>query len=241
MVKENNKRPKPDHNTSRETSNNDLADMIASLRESMQTKLTNLGDELRVELRTGLEGIKEDLTKANARMNQISDTVNINTSSIARSLLSNDLIVSGVPVVLDEDLSRFYLSWCQLLGYEKGAYPLADLKRLARPPLREGSACLILIQFAITNQRNDFYGRYMQLRTLTLSQIGFDSDQRIYINENLIPADRKLKIKAVELKRAGKLSAVYSRGGVIHVKLPDSDQHRPVNSEQELLKVALAK
>lgn len=242
MSKNENKRNKPDHDSpQKELTNNELAAMIADLSRTMQDQLNKLGTDLRSELGKGLDLIKEDIATMNVRLSYTNEKVNENTSAISRALLSNDLIVSGIPYTLNEDLLHYFRCWCQILGYCEATIPMVDVRRLSRMPLREGSTSLVLIQFAITNQRNYFFGKYLRVRSFTLSQIGFKSDQRVYVNENLTPVARRLKSKAMELKRNGKIHNVYSRGGVIFVRWPNAEQDQPVNCEDELVQVTQKK
>lgn len=222
---------------SKDLSNNELAGLIKTQGKTTQEQINKMGYELREEINKGLDGIRGDLAEVNNKLTQVKEDVAENKEAIARSYLSNDLIISGVPYTMNENLHTYFELWCKVLGYTESSLPLVDLRRLSRSPLREGSNCYILVQFAISNQRNDFFAKYLRSRSLTLTQIGFQSDKRIYVNENLIPSTRKIKSKAVELKKEGKLSTVYCRGGIVHVKLPNSDQDRIVKSEEELLRI----
>ncbi|KAL9698981.1 hypothetical protein quinque_002422 [Culex quinquefasciatus] len=216
MTKNDSKRNKPDDNLSpdHDVSNNELARMISNQGKTTQGQIDQLGKDLRDELKQGLGEIKQELNDVRANLNRIKLDVHENTDAIARAKLANDLIISGVPFTTGEDLYGCYRSW---------------------QPLRDGNNCLILLQFAITNQRNDFFGRYLGSRSLTLRQAGFQSDGRVFVNENLTPAARRIKAKAIDLKKEGKLSTVYSRSGVVHVKTAESDETFPIKAEQELL------
>ncbi|EDS41719.1 conserved hypothetical protein [Culex quinquefasciatus] len=73
------------------------------------------------------------------------------------------------------------------LAYDPLDVPMVDLKRLAKPPIAARSAPPILCQFAIRNERNAFYSKYLSLRNLNLEHIGFNNKNRIFINENQTP------------------------------------------------------
>lgn len=218
-------------------SNSDLARMITQQGKTTQEQISQLGNELRDELGRGLESIKEDLVDVRTKVSRIEADVSANTDAISRSLLCHDLIISGVPYLKDEDLSCYFQRWCMVLGYGEASIPHVDIRRMTRAPIREGSSCFILVQFAIPNQRNDFFGRYLQQRSLTLSQVGFKSDKRIYINENLIPSARKIKSNALALKKEGKLNRVYTRGGIVYVGMPDADRDFAATTSEELERI----
>lgn len=226
------------NDTTKDVSNNELAGLIAAQGKTMQDQINRLGNELREEINKGLDGIRGDLAEVNIGLTQVKRNVADNTDEIARSSLSNDLIISNVPFMMTENLQEYFRIWCKVLGYADSTVPMVDLRRLSRSPLREGSNCFILVQFAITNQRNDFFTKYLRSRSFTLAQLGFKSENRIFINENLIPSARKLKSKAVELKKQGLLPSVYCRGGIVNIRLPNSDQDHVIKTEEDLFRIA---
>lgn len=237
MPENDKKRNKPDDtNTSpiQDISNRDLAKLISTQTKTTQEQLNLLGEELRNELKQGLLGINQELKDVRTSLDQIKLDVMDNTEAIDRSQRSCDLIVSGVPYTLNEDLYSYFRSWCLALGYTQHSVPSVDIRRLTRATLNDGNNCLILLQFAIPNQKTDFYSKYLRSHSLTLRQVGFQTDSRVYVNESLTPAARKIKSKAMELKKEGKLVSVFSRSGVIHVRTSTSDRNLPIKSTDEL-------
>lgn len=125
---------------------------------------------------------------------------------------------------------------CRQLGFDGDAYPAVDVRRMkARATLKDGDECLIAIQFALRNSRDDFYNAYLRTRDLKLRHLGLKSDRRIYVNENLTVTARKVKVAALRLKKAGKLSSVYTKQGVVHVKSTAESHPVVVNSEKDLV------
>ncbi|KAL9694708.1 hypothetical protein quinque_013993 [Culex quinquefasciatus] len=216
MSENDKKRNKPDDtNTSpiQDISNRDLAKLIAEQSKTTKQQFNQLGEELRNELKQGLMGINQELRDVRSSLEQIKLDVMDNTEAIARTERSSDLIVSGVPYTREEDLYSYFRHWV---------------------PLNDGNNCLILLQFAIPNQKNDFYSKYLRSHSLTLRQVGFQTDSRVYVNESLTPSARKIKAKAMELKKEGKLASVFSRSGVINVKAASSDQSLQIKTTEDL-------
>lgn len=237
MSENDKKRNKPDDtNTSpiQDISNRDLAKLIAEQTKTTKQQFNQLGEELRNELKQGLMGINQELRDVRSSLEQIKLDVMDNTEAIARTERSSDLIVSGVPYTREEDLYSYFRHWCLALGYTQHSVPSVDIRRLTRVPLNDGNNCLILLQFAIPNQKNDFYSKYLRSHSLTLRQVGFQTDSRVYVNESLTPSARKIKAKAMELKKEGKLASVFSRSGVIHVKAASSDQSLQIKTTEDL-------
>lgn len=233
----NTKRIKPDESSSSpssDISNNELARMITNQNKSLQDRMGRLENDLHNQLSKGLDEIKAELSDVNARLHKVESELENNSESIARTLLTDDLIISGVPYTVGEDLLHYFRCWCLSMGYSENIIPMVDIRRLTRTPLSAGSSCLILVQFAISNQRNDFFSKYLAVRSLNLAQIGFQVNKRVYVNENLTPSARIIKSKAVELKRQGKLAHVYSRQGLIYVRELNSEENIVIKTVKEL-------
>lgn len=128
----------------------------------------------------------------------------------------------------------FFAKWCQILGYPENFIPMIDARRISKLPLISGKTYPILLQFAISNNRSDFYAKYLRTRSLTLEQIGFNSNGRVYINENLTTADRALKAKALIARKQGKLESVFTRNGIVYTKRTADGDRYPISSEDQL-------
>lgn len=204
---------------------------IRRLEHSFQSEM----NKLRSDIALDLDNMRKESTKTTTTiLNTVSLNKNECLAAVDRSMRANDLIVNGVPYVAGESLSNYFAVWCRSLGYTDEDIPLTDVKRLVRGTPTAGVVYLIMIQFAITTQRNEFYGRYLRSRKLSLMDIGFSSNQRIFVNENLEPATRELRTKALQMKKKGQLSGVYTRMGILYVKKTTNDREKPILSEDDL-------
>ena len=71
------------------------------------------------------------------------------------------------------------------------------------------------------NRRNckTVLGKKLSLnRKLDSEKLGFQSDARIFVSENLTPYNQHLAWKCWELKRAGKIHSCWSAKGVVKIK-----------------------
>lgn len=204
---------------------------IRRMEYSLQTQMT----QLRSDVSLDLEKIRKENQKATT---DLLNTVEVNKSECLtaadRSMRANDLVVSGVPFITGESLANYFVTWCRSLGYAVEAVPLVEIKRLAKGTPMNGKVYMILIQFAITVQRDEFYARYLRSRKLSLTDIGFSSERRIFVNENLGPVARELRTKALQMKKKGEIFGVYTRMGVVYIKMTANDQGKPVSSEIDL-------
>lgn len=128
----------------------------------------------------------------------------------------NELVVEGIPIKAEENLAKYFSSICSSLGYTDGNLPTADLYRSRSASA--GNKASIVIEFALSNQRDVFFRRYLNMRNLSLRQLGYHADTRIYVNESLTPSARRLLSDALALRRNGKLRSAGTRSGVVYVE-----------------------
>lgn len=222
-----------------------MTSQLSTYQRSTKDEIKRLGDKLE-KLTTQMEGMKSEISadiqklreEFNGSLSELAGTVEknkVNTTQAMESVArKDDLIVSGVPYIEGENLNAYFYAWCRALGYKDENFPLVDVRRLSSRRLENSSGAVILIQFAFSAHRNDFYSRYMRTRTLSLSTIGFSVDKRIFVNENLGPVARNIRSIAVKLKKEGKLRSVISRNGVVCVKCNSDDREVPVSSIEDL-------
>lgn len=146
-----------------------------------------------------------------------------------------ELIISGVPYQSEENLAQLFNNVAAVLGYQSGQLPIVDLQRLAKLPIAAGSTPPILIQFALRNARNEFYKRYMGSRSLTQRHLGFDAENRVFINENLTKLSRVIRAEALKQKKSGGIVQVYTRNGAVFVKRRGATEAEQVRSIDQLL------
>lgn len=197
--------------------------------EDLWTKIESKMDSFKQDFDKRIDGLETQLsqlkTECTARIDDLSEAVvevradlNLASNWIGRVEKYQDLIITGVPYSPTENLKTVFRDIAAKLAYDPLDVPMVDLKRLAKPPIAAGSAPPILCQFAIRNERNAFYSKYLSLRNLNLEHIGFNNKNRIFINENLTPQDREIRTAAIKLKKEGRIQQVFSRDGVVHVK-----------------------
>lgn len=232
--------------TSNDMSVGDLANLMKSqfsaYQRSTKEEIKTMGDKLSTEIdilkrdiTSDVDKLREETKKIYAELTSTINTLESDTTqALESSIRANDLIVSGIPFVQGEDLMSYFNTWCSSLGYSEEHLPMVDVRRLIGRSSNASNAPNILIQFAITVQRNDFYARYLRSRRLVLSDIGFSVNKRIYVNENLGPAARAIRSKALRMKKDGRLYTVFTRNGAVYVKRNEEDRGIAVKSSEEL-------
>lgn len=217
-------------------------EMIDDFRKDVNNKIDAVKAELEGKLNLVSQEISSLKSECAAKFSSndvavctLNERVDTLSHTIGNLQNVSDLIISGVPFMNGENLRELFNAMCKQLGFNDDLYPLVDIRRMkAKAALKEGNECLIVVQFALKNSRDDFYNAYLRTRDLKLRHLGLDSDRRIYVNENLTVGARKVKVAALRLKKAGKLSTVYTKQGVVHVKPTAESRPTVVNSEKDL-------
>lgn len=140
---------------------------------------------------TNLHVTTNELLALSGRINEIS-------SEISGLENRNELIVSGIPYLKDENLTSYFNAMWKHVGLREDSIPCGDIRRLK--PSTKGDS-LVRIEFALRNNRDDFYSNYLRLRDLQLYHLGIDSPRRVYVNENLAVDARRIKAAALRLKK----------------------------------------
>lgn len=211
-----------------DAANAKIEDKIDTCVEELKSEISDLRDEvqrLKDECGRDIDNLAESVS-------QLKKDVNFNRGCIERAGRTNELLITGVPYTPDECLSVFVQKLSTVLGYQD--VPLIQPKRLARSPIAAGSTPPILMQFAFNISRNEFYSRYLATRNLSLLHLGFNVNTRIYINENLSEDARRIKVAAIKLKKTGKLHNVFTRDGIVFIKLHEGAAALPVQTIDQL-------
>lgn len=206
---------------------NDLADLLHSRISEYQRctrgDIAHMESSLGLQIRSFYSDLTTDVHRLRNENSRTTDALKAAIDDIERSIRNsverlnrqNNLVLTGVPYVRGECLMSYYYAWCDTLGYTRCCVPLTTIKRLSR---RNARSSVIRLSFALRSQRNDFFSRYLRTCTLSLKSIGFPSDKRIYVNEDLGPNDRKLRTRALKLRRNGNIHSVFTRKGVVYVR-----------------------
>lgn len=235
------------------------ADDIASLND-LWMKMKVMIDQSNARIENKIESCAQDLGKridnieqqlATARnecaskadelsreIDSLRYDLSLASECIERTEKSHDLIFSGIPFLQSENLKEVFQKIANSLSYGNSEIPLVSLKRLARYPIAPGSSPPIACQFALLNERDEFYRKYLKLRTLNLSNIGFDNGNRIFVNENLTQRARAIRVEALKLKKDGRIQQVSTRNGIVFVKTRRSTTNIECLSVEQLYNIA---
>ena len=93
----------------------------------------------------------------------------------------------------------------------------------------------IIVKFATRKKRNEFFNARKNLETKSAKDLGFDSTDKIFINESLTPANGLLMKEArIQLKKTGLAKFVWSSNGRIFVKESEKTKTYQVKSKHDV-------
>lgn len=220
-----------------------LQSRLGDIQQRAQVDVESIEAAVKLQMGSFCSNVSADIKKMRVENVQAANTLRAvidNYSEFVRRTMEgfsrqNNLIITGVPYSREENLVTYYYAWCRALGYSYDDHiPVAVAQRLSRRTTTVNRPSVIILQFAIRSQRDEFFSRYLRACDLSLTSIGFSSSRRIFINEDLGPEERKLRSMAVKLKKHGIFHSVFSRNGIVFVKLSSTQQPMAVTSEASL-------
>ncbi|KAL9702624.1 hypothetical protein quinque_006142 [Culex quinquefasciatus] len=196
------------------------AKLDAAVRMFMQqfTETKTLINEMRTDINKRIETVKTDLE---GKLEAVSKDITSLRTDCASKFQQSDAAADALNWDTVRGRRR---SACNVQGHVEGTsdsvkvLPSVDIRRLYPRSPSENNSSFIKIQFALRNARDDFYYAYLVKHDLKLCHLGIDSTRRVYVNESLTDAARKVRAAAIRLKKDGKLSSVFTKRGIVQVK-----------------------
>lgn len=160
---------------------------------------------------------------------------------LERLARANELIISGVPHTEQESLDAIcndiykaigfngpnsVETYFRLYGKKNVAETNQNTNRQGFPP--------ILIKFWSSCAKNEFFQLYMDKGNLCVTDIGFTTPSRIYVNENLTRKNFEICRLARKLKMDRKIFQYHTYNGRISVKLNADSKKVAIDSEEHL-------
>jgi hypothetical protein len=197
--------------------------------------------QIRTEVNELTRKLEEKFATVDERINTNAAKIDESKNEIERLKIAREIIIKGVPQTENENVSDIFGRICAHYGYHdklpsvfvhrftfKKGYENkhTETDRPYSPP--------ISVEFCFMREKQLFMNRYFKTADLNLSHLGMDNKLRVFINDRLTKHDQKIKNKALDLKKDGKLHAVSTRDGYVSVKISESSEFQRVNYLQQL-------
>lgn len=162
-----------------------------------------------------------------ARMELVHDLNDTRLHKLERDLLRNELIITGVPIISNENVSEIIGDICEAVNCNLSAGDVISAYRIPaskNKPLRKSigrSQVLsspIILKIVSDWGKNELLSAYFKKKNLNTKDIGFKSAARIYINESLTKFDRTIFSAASDAKKSKLIFKCYTRNGIVHIQ-----------------------
>lgn len=210
--------------------------------KKMETRLRQLEDDIYNnidKLDTELEDRMSELE--NARSSTTSEATEARIDQLERLARANELVISGVPRTENENVSKICDSICEAIGYN-GSNIIQTCFRVPfksnNRPSSNNSNCQrtpsIIIKFCSTDAKIAFFKSYIAKKNLCVTNIGFSTPGRIYINENFTKKNFDIYRLAKQMKADGKIFQYHTFSGRISVILNENSRQIGIGSKEQL-------
>lgn len=230
----------------------DLAGMIKSLNVDLNTKFDALqqnNQNTNAKIDTLSESVKIRLLEIDAKVDNVEaanrnltsqlydarKTITKQTNDIEeheRKMLLTDGVFYGVPFVHDENINEIFLKICRKIDFEMDQYNVVSIRRQRNP--KNNLTCPIFVKFLSQAVRNHFFECYISKRNLSLLDLGFTTNRRVFFYESITKTAQSIFRKALDYKLNGQLGRVHTYNGFVFVRSIDSNESRRVTSITEL-------
>ena len=140
--------------------------------------------------------------------------------------ISSEIRINGIPSNKNENLYDVFKRICHVINI-----PTPNIQTIFRVKNKNNTQYNdgpIIVKLSSSYERNflmrSFAVHRRQKRTLlTLEHIGLNSNQPIYINENLTKTNNTIMKAASKYKRENKFHAAYSLRGMVFIRISNND------------------
>lgn len=229
-------------------SNGDLMAELRSMNKRFDEKFTNIAakiDKNIADLSNRLNDISGELDMVkkvtSVRLNKLEADNNNLHIEINRINKLCEILICGVPCIQGEIISTIFDKIATCIGFiQKNS--ICHYARIKTPGTSPKKQPLILVTFNNKFSKKLFFQQYLafiKMQPLKLTNIDIDSDNPIYINENLTKHHLKLLLIAKQLKKCGKIHNVVTVEGNVCIYITATDKkYVIIRDEAELEKLS---
>lgn len=147
---------------------------------------------------------------------------------LERETNKKGIIITGIKPAEGENLVNIVIKLGETVGVEIEEWDIDDIWRVGK------NKEIIKVVFLRSIAKRFLVQKIREKKDLTANQIGFDYNDKVFVNEALGPAASKIFARARELKRAKKINQVWTSAGRIFYKLKEGDNPRRCTTLNEL-------
>lgn len=215
----------------------DISKLIESSNAKLIVTINKNNNDLKAEIQKLSLSFNEKFIKVHNDLELVQQRCDILADLSMRQDRKKELLVRNIPVLKDESVTTITKTICSVIGFQSPygipiAFRLRGATEPAKAPRMTRSQSLtdkgkekavqfpsIILKFATDWDAKVFMDRYYLKASLKLSDVGFTSQERIYVSENLTPQNFAIFRLAREMKSAGTVVKTRVRDGIVAVLL----------------------
>ena len=138
--------------------------------------------------------------------------------------------ICGIPRSADEDTDKIVLDIAAKINVEMVKTDIAISHRTKPTPDSP-----IIVKFVSRRVRDDFFQKRTQLKNKTIACIGYNGNNKIYVNESLTSYNGELLKKARKsLKADNKFKHVWTKHGSVFARKSDNSEKKLIRSVKDI-------
>lgn len=222
-----------------ESIKNLLMESEARLLAEFDKRIESLTNDFKVlgERVQQLETVADDFLAMKSEIVQLK----LQIKAQENSLVASELRINNVPFYENENLIDIFRSICNVINTPVPAVSALYRLKNANNKFKANSPdAVIIVKLMSAYDRNFFLkslSAHRKSKTdfcFRLNDIGFESQTKFYVNENLTQPNYKILQAALKIKRQNKLHAVFTIRGLVYVKVSSTENPRCIFDDSEL-------
>ena len=225
--------------------------MISDLRLDMERKFENTNnrlEELNVHLKTNIvdqmnesimsikdkiiDALKEDNAQLRTKVELLEKKLTeaeISHNKLEQHTRRNNVEIQGIPPQIpDEKLEEKVIEVFGAMNIAITKNDVEDCHRLGK------SSENTIARFVNRKHCNAILSKKFETSKIDKSKLGFESNVKLYVSENLIPYNQHLAWKCRELKRAGVIHSSWSSKGIVKLRRTANECPIPIDHEDRI-------
>lgn len=210
-----------------------LAEGIAQLKEDIRKEVI---EEIRKEVRVDIGELQKEnteLKRENRELRKDMEQTDNRMEELYQYSMKNDLIISGVPKINNENIDSTLNTLCSYMDVQIGPYDITAAHRLQRQKNGETSIIVRLI----SNRKKEEIVKAAKEKRPSAQLFGGKNDHFIYLNEHLTSRRSALFRKARELKLGNNFKYVWCRNGQILARRAENTPVHKIGNEEDIEKL----
>lgn len=190
-----------------------LTAKIADVKKEMESRIQTVATDINLRLDNSMKTMKQ-------RVDELQAIHESRLDRLERVSLEKDLVISGVPVESKDEPFAILGDICNALNCDLKQGDFASAFRLrsnrANSETKRNLPIVVRIQFDWV--KDELLRAYFHKKNLNLTDLGFKTPSRIFINERLTSKNREIFNRAAEAKKANLIQRFFTRRGLVYVQ-----------------------